>query len=71
MCRDLQICGIHERKISMNFGALTIKAGKKTCISQLPLSKYKQFSSNINDEMIVILMKIDSWEQKIGKYSGK
>lgn len=37
-----------------------IKAVKKPFTAQLPLSKYKQFRSNINGEVTEILMKIDS-----------
>lgn len=37
-----------------------IKVRKKPLAVQLPLSKYKQFSSNVNGKVIEILMKIDS-----------
>ena len=53
---------IYKNCISMKekFCSTAIKVGKKPWAVQLSLSKYKQFSSNINGEVIEILIKIDS-----------
>lgn len=42
------------------FSSIAIKVGKKPWAVQLSLSKYKQLSSNINGEVLEILIKIDS-----------
>lgn len=39
--------------------SIAIKVRKKPRAVQLPLSKYKQFSSNVNGKVIEILMKTD------------
>lgn len=38
--------------------SIAVKVGKKLYVVQLSLSKYKQFSSNINGKVIEILIKM-------------